>query len=675
VKPEKPSRIQAYAVATICVTAAFAIRSALAPLLMTHAPLMLFILAAMIAAYYGGAGPGIAATVVGELLGDYFFVPPYHTLGPNSVVQWAYCITFVAITGGAIAIIEALRRARNRAQKSSQLAQTRGEQLRSSLREIGQAEAKIRELASVVETAQDAILSLSLDGRVKSWNAGAEGLFGYTAAEILGESFLCLIPPDRLEEHRELWNRLQEGERINSFETVRLNKRGEEIDVSITLSPMRDEQGRIAGASAIIRDLSEIKRTASALRESEQRFISSRQALETERSRYRELFNSAPVGYIITSAQGVIQQVNHAAAAVLNEDPDFLAGLPLAHLLAREHRPAFFTNLGRLTRAEAQQIDNWEALIQPRQRRAFHASLIVNRIENEHGSLIGLRWIVKDITQQRQAEQKILRLNAELEKRVCERTEALETANRELEAFSYSVSHDLRAPIRSIVGFTSALAEDYGDKLEAEGAKYLQYTHEAGLRMNRLVDDLMELSRATRRELRQKEVDLSELAGMVLADLQNRDPQRNVEVNIAPGLVGRGDEGLLRIALENLLGNAWKFTARRNQARIEFGVVAKNGSQAFFVRDNGAGFSMAHAARLFGVFQRLHSVEDFPGTGIGLATVRRIFTRHGGQVWAESEVGKGATFYFSLPNTQTTNPATKEPDQRSAEGNAVQKAA
>jgi len=237
---------------------------------------------------------------------------------------------------------------------------------------------------------------------------------------------------------------------------------------------------------------------------------------------------------------------------------------------------------------------------------------------------------------------------AELEERVAKRTSELAALNRELEAFAYSVSHDLRAPLRGIDGFSQALLEDYADKLDAEGQDYLRRVQAGSQRMGQLIDGLLKLFRVTRGEMRREAVDLSSLAQAVAAELQQREPERRVEFVIAEGLVAEGDAPLLRVVLENLLGNAWKFTAKYPRARIEFGVTQRRGERAYFVRDDGVGFDMAYADKLFGAFQRLHSTAEFDGTGIGLATVQRIIHRHGGRVWAEGMEGQGATFYFAL---------------------------
>jgi two-component system NtrC family sensor kinase len=227
--------------------------------------------------------------------------------------------------------------------------------------------------------------------------------------------------------------------------------------------------------------------------------------------------------------------------------------------------------------------------------------------------------------------------------------EELQLKNEELESFSYSVAHDLRAPLRSIDGFSLALLEDCGDKLDDDGRKYLHYVRDSAQHMARLIDDLLALSRVTRGELNRGETHLSSLARSVFSRLQRATPDRKVDVVVADGIVADCDDRLLTIVLENLIGNAWKFTGKRHDARIEVGVMDDD-QRTYFVRDNGAGFDMAYASKLFGVFQRLHSATDFEGTGIGLVTVQRIIRRHGGRIWAQGQVGQGAVFYFTLEN-------------------------
>jgi PAS domain S-box-containing protein len=267
---------------------------------------------------------------------------------------------------------------------------------------------------------------------------------------------------------------------------------------------------------------------------------------------------------------------------------------------------------------------------------------------NEKGKPHQYVAIRTDITARKLAEEEVRKLNAELEQRVDARTAELAAANKELEAFSYSVSHDLRAPLRSLDGFSQALLEDYGDKLDATGKDLLKRIRQASARMDRLIEDLLNLSRVSRSELHRESVNLSGLAKDVLDELQRRDPQRHVDLRVAGDLKAEGDPRLLRVMLENLLGNAWKYTTRQPQATIEFGANGENGHASFFVRDDGVGFDMQYAGKLFAPFQRLHGMKEFPGTGIGLATVQRIVHRHGGHVWAQADVNKGATFYFTL---------------------------
>jgi signal transduction histidine kinase len=259
-------------------------------------------------------------------------------------------------------------------------------------------------------------------------------------------------------------------------------------------------------------------------------------------------------------------------------------------------------------------------------------------------------WMCRQILRVLDAERARDEVLRELERRVAERTAELAVANRHLKAFSYSVSHDLRAPLRAMVGFATALGEDWGERLDPGGRRYLDRILEGGRRMSELIEGMLILGRVVEAEMRRLPVDLTALARQLGAELREGEPGRAVELVIQEGLMVSGDPGLLRALMANLLGNAWKFTGHRREARVEVGVqAAVDGGATFFVRDNGSGFDMKDAGKLFGVFQRLHRQDEFPGTGVGLATVERIVSRHGGRIWAEAAPDQGATFFVSLP--------------------------
>ena len=267
----------------------------------------------------------------------------------------------------------------------------------------------------------------------------------------------------------------------------------------------------------------------------------------------------------------------------------------------------------------------------------FDMDLTINPVRDQEGNVIGIVGAVQDITEQKRAQEELARHAVDLE-----------VSNRELEAFSYSVSHDLRAPLRSINGFSQALLDDCADELGELGRGYLHWVRASSERMAELIDDLLQLSRITRSEMKREEIDLSAIAESIAAEVRVSQPERLVRFVVAPGLVDHGDEHLLRVVLENLMSNSWKFTARQPHGEIEFGAEQCGGVPAYFVRDNGAGFDMAYTGKLFGAFQRLHSASEFEGTGVGLAIVQRVIHRHGGLVWAQGAVGEGATFYFTL---------------------------
>lgn len=265
--------------------------------------------------------------------------------------------------------------------------------------------------------------------------------------------------------------------------------------------------------------------------------------------------------------------------------------------------------------------------------------------KGELSSFVGFRM---DITARKHDEEKIRLMNSELEQRVSERTSELQFANKEMEAFCYSISHDLRAPLRSIRGYGEIVLEEYASKLDVRGREFLRNACDSAAQMNQLLDDMLRLSFISRGELHRERTDLSEMARGLFEDMKVAEPGRKVTFRFDGNMVVQGDTRLLQIALGNLLGNAWKFTSRKADAVIEFSSAPRDGERVFFVRDNGEGFDMEWKHRLFGVFERLHSAKDFPGTGIGLAIVQRIIERHGGRIWAEGKRQEGATFYFTL---------------------------
>ena len=263
--------------------------------------------------------------------------------------------------------------------------------------------------------------------------------------------------------------------------------------------------------------------------------------------------------------------------------------------------------------------------------------LNARQIERASGKERIILLAIDDITEKKKLERDVVKAR-----------DVAEASNKELEAFSYSVSHDLRAPLRGIDGFSEALLDDYRDKLDATGKNYLERIRAGTQRMGSLIDDMLKLSRVSRAELKRESIDLSEMVQAILLTVRQNNPARDVKVSIQKDIIIDGDRHLLEIALTNLIDNAWKFTGKTKNARIEFGTLLKDGKPVIFIRDNGVGFDMAYVDKLFGAFQRLHKIAEFPGTGIGLATVKRIITRHGGEVWAEGEIDKGATFYFTL---------------------------
>ncbi len=382
------------------------------------------------------------------------------------------------------------------------------------------------------------------------------------------------------------------------------------------------------------------------------------EALRDSQSRYRELFENANDIVFTIDLAGNFTSVNKAAEQATGYTRDEVPPINFAQVLAPEYRSLAHQMLERKLVEGGTTSYALEIVSKDGRRLPLEVS---TRLIYQDGKPVGVQGIARDITERRKAEMEIRTINKELEQRVSERTAdlmavnaELMAVNKELESFSYSVSHDLRAPLRSIDGFSQMLLEDYAGKLDAGGKDCLQRVRAATQRMGQLIDELLKMSQVTRAEMRRTAVDLSRLAKMIAGELRDAQPERQVEFRITEGLVTKGDPVLLRVVLENVLGNSWKFTSRHARARIEFGILEDRSdagspdAPVYFVRDDGAGFDMAYAGNLFRPFHRLHQATEFEGTGIGLATVQRIIHRHGGRVWAEGEVERGATFYFTI---------------------------
>ncbi len=349
---------------------------------------------------------------------------------------------------------------------------------------------------------------------------------------------------------------------------------------------------------------------------------------------------------IVLTAEGKIQRVNEVASSLLGYRKEDLYEQK-ASLLFADPQP----KLGVQDLDGEGKFRNTESTLVAKDGARVPALVSASVIRERDGKFLGMVCVAKDITDLKRAEEELRSKSDELHKlyqQVRQANDSLLVSNKELESFSYSVSHDLRAPLRSIDGFSQALLEDQAERLDEQGKNHLKRVRAATQRMGELIDDLLSLASVARHELKRTDVDVSAIARQVGQQLQSSTPDREVEWVVSGVAMAHADSGLIRIVLENLLGNAFKFTAKTPKACIEFGQGQKDGKNVFFLKDNGAGFDMAHYDKLFGAFQRLHAYEDFVGTGIGLATTRRIIQRHGGEIWAEGAVGKGATFYFTL---------------------------
>lgn len=447
-------------------------------------------------------------------------------------------------------------------------------------------------------------LQLNCDGRVRWVNEAARELLEYAGTEEVESRLAAALP--RAVTHGE-WH------------------------MDLALGPRQFE--------FLIADMDDGSLHAYGREVSERRFVEA--SLRASEARLRALIEAAPDAILISTTDGLIEYVNPQAETMFGFACDELLGGGIELLIPDWFASTHVQNL--LAGKRASSCTGGEAVLQARRRDGSPFPVEISSSPLYQEGKYHIASIVRDVTERERAARQIRQLNEHLSLHV----EQLTRLNHELESFSYSVSHDLRGPLRCIDGFSAILADDYAEHLDAEGQSYLQRIRAATARMAELIDGLLRLSRITRAELVREDVDLSALARTVAESLQQSDPNRVVEFIIEPGMRVNADRTLLTVVLENLLSNAWKFTAGSRLARIWFGCEQREGRMVYVVRDNGAGFDMQYAGKLFGAFERLHGSE-YPGTGIGLATVQRIVQRHGGEVWAEGEEGEGASFYFTL---------------------------
>ncbi len=468
------------------------------------------------------------------------------------------------------------------------------------------------------------------DGCIIAANESFLRATGFRREEVVGRTATELGLWADPQEREDFMRRVIEQGEARDVEMVNRTKSGEERTglLSGVVIELGGEQCVLFTGS----DITERKRAERALRESEKRF--------------RALIENSFDVIIMFDASGKILYTSPSVTRVLGYYPEELVGRIGIDLLHPQEMKRSAKIFDRITRNPRSVVEVTNKLLH--RNGSYRTLQVIGTNLLDEPGVEAVVSNLRDITDRVEAEEEVRRLNEELEHRVVERTAQLQAVNRELEAFSYSVSHDLRAPLRSIDGFSLALLEDCGHQVDETGRDYLNRVRAASQRMGHLIDDLLNLSRITRSDMHRERIDLSALARTIVEEMRATGPLREVEISIEPGLFVEGDPRLLRVALENLLGNAWKFTGRQERASIEFGSARNEGETIFYVRDNGAGFDMNYSDKLFGAFQRLHSMNEFKGTGIGLATVQRIIHRHGGRIWADGAVDRGATFYFTL---------------------------
>ncbi len=493
-----------------------------------------------------------------------------------------------------------------------------------------------RQLAAVVQSSDDAIYAVNAQGLITAWNPGAERLLGWTAQEVIGQDpWTATRTPAEIERRQ----RLMRGDPANAFDAEVPGKDGLRIPVLASVSQMKDASGQVVGAAVILRDITETKR-----------------ALET-RLRLAAIVESSDDAIVGKDLDGGILSWNTGAERLYGYSAEEAEGKNISILVPGDRPNELSAILERVKRGE--RIEHYETVRVRKDGSRLDVSITISPLRDLSGTVVGASAITRDISEQKRADEEIRKLNAGLEQRIGERTAALEASNQELEAFSYSVSHDLRAPLRAINGFVELVVQEHAAQLAPEGRRYLDRVAAGARQMGQLIDDLLAFSRLGRTPLEKRNVAAVEVVERALEQLRPLMEDRAVELTVGDLPMCTCSPSLLEQVFVNLIGNALKYSRGREPARIDVSarVDPVSNETVFAVRDNGVGFDMQYAEKLFGVFQRLHRAEDYEGTGVGLAIVQRIVHRHGGRVWAQAEPEKGATFCFTLGGTTEWLPA------------------
>jgi PAS domain S-box-containing protein len=528
----------------------------------------------------------------------------------------------------------------------------------TSITEAGHQEALLRTGAlqsAIFNSANFSSIATDAKGVIQIFNVGAERMLGYAAADVMNK-----ITPADISDPQEVIARAKAlsaelGTPITPgfealvfkasrgiediYELTYIRKDGSRFPAVVSVTALRDDEGAIIGYLLIGTD-----NTARRQIEEDRKLLDQR--LRDQQFYTRSLIESNIDALMTTDPSGIITDVNKQMEALTGSTRDELIGSPFKNYFTDPERAEASLRLV----LSQKKVTNYELTVHARDGGETTVSYNATTFYDRERRLQGMFAAARDITEHNRLEEQVRR-----------RTVEVEAANKELEAFSYSVSHDLRSPLRSIDGFSQAFLEDYGPLVPPEGREDLERVRHATQRMGQLIDDMLLLSRVTRREMHMEKTDMSALAAEVAGELALGSPQRDVQLTIEPGMTTTGDPQLLHIMLVNLLGNAWKFTSKREHAHVSVGTVRDpDHGPAFFVRDDGAGFDQKYKEKLFVAFQRLHGQDEFPGTGIGLATIQRAVRRHGGDVWAEGEVDRGATFYFTIPDLHVSYPVKEE---------------